>query len=41
MSKNSKIVIAVLLVIAVILICVFAVPKKDGEEVINNTESDQ
>ena len=38
MSKNSKIVIAVLLVIAVILICVFAVPKKDGEEVINNTQ---
>ena len=38
MSKNSKIVIAVLLVIAVILICVFAIPKKDGEEVINNTQ---
>lgn len=38
MSKNSKIVIAVLLVIAVILICVFTVPKKDDEEVVNNTQ---
>lgn len=38
MSKNSKIVIAVLLVIAVILICVFTVTKKDDEEVVNNTQ---
>lgn len=38
MSKNSKILIAVLLVIAVILICVFTVPKKDDEEVVNNTQ---
>ena len=38
MSKNSKIVIAVLLVIAVILICVFTVPKKDDEEVVNNKQ---
>ena len=39
MSKNSKIVIAILLIIAVILICVFVLPKKDSEEQTNNVIS--